>query len=153
METAIVCAHTKAASTCYRLDPPGSNFLGSLFCTALTGYVIMLSAIYRVFLFLSCLLSFVDTHRRLDSPCVMRVYVFNSLSIVKVGYRLTHAQGDPALIRGGGARNRGTFGDRQPLGHVWYSSHGGPCREPFNFNNVSSSYQIPSWINGIHSWV
>jgi len=109
METAIVCAHTKAASTCYRLDPPGSNFLGSLFCTALTGYVIMLSAIYRVFLFLSCLLSFVDTHRRLDSPCVMRVYVFNSLSIVKVGYRLTHAQGDPALIRGGGARNRGTW--------------------------------------------
>ena len=77
METAIVHAHTKAASTCYRLDPPGSKFLGPLSCTALTEYFIRLSAIYRVFLFLSCLLSFVDTHRRFNSSCVMRVDVVN----------------------------------------------------------------------------
>jgi len=77
MKIATVHAHTKAASTCYRLDPPGSNPLGSLFCVTLTGYVNRLSAIYRVFIFLFCLVSSVDTHSRFNSSCIMRVDVFN----------------------------------------------------------------------------
>ena len=88
MKTAIVYAHAKAASTCYRLDPPGSSFLGPLSCTALTGYAIRLSAIYHVsFLILSSLFR-IHAPSIIDSSCVTRVDVFNSLSIVKVGYWL-----------------------------------------------------------------
>jgi len=77
METVTVPVHTKAASTCYRLDLPGSNFLVSLLhrfswvCYQMVSY---LRPAYRVFLFSFRLLSLVDMHCRfkqggLRKPC------------------------------------------------------------------------------------